>query len=577
MINQRYFVLPKTKAIPMHYISSSQFSPQHTIVKTIPSYNKYAEIMNQYLSSKPNNKILIKENPEIKEKIHPKFDYIKSPKLDFYKCSYCNEIPYIKFTDKNISITCKNNHDFIINNNNSSNVFANFFKLLPSNMYSRCVNHNCEYKYFCEMHKQYLCKKCVDNHINCNKSLLIDQKNIEKTLNGMEKFTNKLEGTINLINILKNCIYSYKESIEKNKYMTNTNYIIQNFENFKKVLAKDISSISRTTTLNDDEEEQTSRTNNNNIANAPQIIEIEFQSTPEKSLEYHNFLSANFTHLNDPKLFVDDKQIPFKHSEIFPYIPSRESNTHIAKIIFNNRLTTCENMFKDCKGIESIKFSQFDTECVTSMSGMFKNCEDLSHIDVSCFNTRNVKDMSYMFSNCPKLKSIDVSKFITKNVTDMSYMFSLCLGLKELDLRNFDTFNVKDMSFMFHDCFRLEKIQENFRVDNLVNCEKMWEFCGVENVSKKFSEEDCARRRKYLRNNEEIKEEDTIFNEPMYEVNSCKNYNSENKIINYDDGAVRIKPTFSKFSGTINVPKKKKHKSLEPVEVEPIIRILRYN
>ena len=48
------------------------------------------------------------------------------------------------------------------------------------------------------------------------------------------------------------------------------------------------------------------------------------------------------------------------------------------------------------------------------MSCMFSNCRNLQSIDLSSFNTQNVTNMSYMFHNCKNLQSIDLSSFNTK-------------------------------------------------------------------------------------------------------------------------------------------------------------------
>jgi surface protein len=74
-------------------------------------------------------------------------------------------------------------------------------------------------------------------------------------------------------------------------------------------------------------------------------------------------------------------------------------------------------MFKDCKSLEELDVSNFDTSKVTNMRCMFYNCENLDELDLSDFSTRNVTDMHGMFLNCP----IDFpeSKFDREEVLDM--------------------------------------------------------------------------------------------------------------------------------------------------------------
>ena len=60
------------------------------------------------------------------------------------------------------------------------------------------------------------------------------------------------------------------------------------------------------------------------------------------------------------------------------------------------------------------------------MSFMFYECKNLNNLDLSSFNTKNVTDMSHMFYYCNNLNNLDLSSFDTKNVTDMSSMLCGC-------------------------------------------------------------------------------------------------------------------------------------------------------
>ena len=59
--------------------------------------------------------------------------------------------------------------------------------------------------------------------------------------------------------------------------------------------------------------------------------------------------------------------------------------------------------------------------------------------------------MSYMFKNCKALETIDLSSFDTSHVTNMNSMFSY-IGSKYLDLRNFNTLKVLNFDKMFEEC-----------------------------------------------------------------------------------------------------------------------------
>ena len=101
---------------------------------------------------------------------------------------------------------------------------------------------------------------------------------------------------------------------------------------------------------------------------------------------------------------------------------------------------------------------------------MFQNCRNLEYLDLSNFNTSNVTNMSWMFNNCNKLKKIKgINNFITDKVQDMKYMFQNCSNLEYLDLSNFNTSNVTNMSFMFYNCCNLKFLNlSNFTT----KCEK---------------------------------------------------------------------------------------------------------
>lgn len=100
------------------------------------------------------------------------------------------------------------------------------------------------------------------------------------------------------------------------------------------------------------------------------------------------------------------------------------------------------NMFDGCTSLRSVNLSSFDTSTVTEMSSMFKGCRSLKNVDVSNFDTGNVTTMQGMFDGCSSLNSLNLSGFDTSKVTDMSAMFNNCSSFTALDLSSFDTSNV---------------------------------------------------------------------------------------------------------------------------------------
>lgn len=111
------------------------------------------------------------------------------------------------------------------------------------------------------------------------------------------------------------------------------------------------------------------------------------------------------------------------------------------------------SMFKGCQSLKTISFpAALNTPKVTNFSGMFSDCRSLEGLDVSGFDTSAAKSLSSMFSGCKKLASLDVSNFDTSAATSMSSMFYGCTKLASLDVSNFDTSRATSLSSMFGEC-----------------------------------------------------------------------------------------------------------------------------
>ena len=66
------------------------------------------------------------------------------------------------------------------------------------------------------------------------------------------------------------------------------------------------------------------------------------------------------------------------------------------------------------------------------MSNMFEECKSLEKLNVSSFNTNNVEFMPNMFSGCSSLEEINLSSFKADNV-EIDQMFYGCFSLKKLN------------------------------------------------------------------------------------------------------------------------------------------------
>jgi len=80
-------------------------------------------------------------------------------------------------------------------------------------------------------------------------------------------------------------------------------------------------------------------------------------------------------------------------------------------------------MFYNCKSINSLDLSNFDTSKVTNMTKMFYSCISLSSLNLSNFNTSSFEDISSIFENCKKLEYVNFYPLISNENMNISNMF----------------------------------------------------------------------------------------------------------------------------------------------------------
>ena len=154
---------------------------------------------------------------------------------------------------------------------------------------------------------------------------------------------------------------------------------------------------------------------------------------------YWNLIKGieNEEQIKQSEIFINDKKINFCYYYDFPYI-----GNFTIKYIFKNLLTSTSFMFFDCD-LNSLDFSNFNSQNLNDMKFMFYKCNSLSSLNLSNFNAKNVTSLEYLFFDCSSLTSLDLSNFNTQNVNNMGNIFVNCRSLKSLDLSNFRTHNVK--------------------------------------------------------------------------------------------------------------------------------------
>lgn len=118
-------------------------------------------------------------------------------------------------------------------------------------------------------------------------------------------------------------------------------------------------------------------------------------------------------------------------------------------------------MFRENRDIEEV--SVMVTSEHDNLSEMFRECENLRTINgIEDWDTSNVTNMNNMFYNCRSLESLDLKGFNTSNVRDMWDMFSECENLKELNLSSFEIRIDCVVNYMLNNCRRLHTL----RLDN---------------------------------------------------------------------------------------------------------------
>ena len=244
-----------------------------------------------------------------------------------------------------------------------------------------------------------------------------------------------------------------------------------------------------------------------------------------------------FVKNNKDKLFVEINKENQKELSVYFHNKNNLQNLNVVLIEnTKNRVTDLSYMLNNCKNLESVDFSNFNTTNIQSMEAMFQMCpliqlpdsiikfsspdlvniramfckclkletipeltnlfnktnkiENISMLFNGCikvqkivsfekWNAPSVKDMSYLFNRCKEIKDINFGKFNSVNINNMCGLFNCCEKLKTITQMKFETNNVEDMSLMFQGCESLEKIDEihRFHTQNVKDMSGMFSKC----------------------------------------------------------------------------------------------------
>ena len=168
-------------------------------------------------------------------------------------------------------------------------------------------------------------------------------------------------------------------------------------------------------------------------------IKFKFELKDKKINKIRLFGGDFVTNNRKRKILYNKKELKLEE-----FIPIKNANQKELEIQLKsiNKINSMKNMFCSCKFKSIIFFHknlEINISTITNMFGMFYDCRELEYIDLSIFDTSKVTNMNFMFHNCHKLKKIKgIENFNTEQVINMGRMFFGCRELEFLDLSSFD-------------------------------------------------------------------------------------------------------------------------------------------
>lgn len=101
-----------------------------------------------------------------------------------------------------------------------------------------------------------------------------------------------------------------------------------------------------------------------------------------------------------------------------------------------SRCTTLWKAFADCRAVEELDLSTWDTSSVLTYGGggydaLFYNCSKLKKVDISNWDLSSIRDRSTMFAVCLALEEIDMSNCVYEDAPAMTYQ---CEDLQKVSI-----------------------------------------------------------------------------------------------------------------------------------------------
>ena len=134
----------------------------------------------------------------------------------------------------------------------------------------------------------------------------------------------------------------------------------------------------------------------------------------------------------------------------------------IRSALFGNantsKVTEVTNVFENCKNLETVDISKWDTSHIQYFNRMFSGCHKLTEINLAGWKTDNLSYMAYMFNECFNLKKVDFTGFDTSNVISFASLFESCTSLETIDFSGFTTTSLEYVDNMFNNCSSLKSL-----------------------------------------------------------------------------------------------------------------------
>ena len=192
-------------------------------------------------------------------------------------------------------------------------------------------------------------------------------------------------------------------------------------------------------------------------------ITITIIGSGDQTLYNNALVPPDAIYINNKKLESVNNSYNFKEKENY------------VKLVWNEKISDCNNLFNIPANIISIDVSDFDfslginANCmfagrttlkeiifptsgivkINNAGGMFSACNSLISLDVSHFDISSVQDFGNMFKNCHSLTSLDLTSFKFGSSTNLFGMFQYCLNLEYLNLKDVNFIKITNKNSIF--------------------------------------------------------------------------------------------------------------------------------